>query len=165
MKRTELELPSANCDELLAAIDFFRHRQRLSWQELLRNADVDSTWFGKLVKSGDYDADDMQQPIWRLGRALGIPLEELIRFKHKYSPWSPDLHDKRYAVEFLTRHFIIKMQPPVKHRDILIDYCINLVGDGITESTAVAAARDRPPVKIMDVAHIYYRLANRGYFQ
>jgi hypothetical protein len=150
-------------DEMLAVLDFYRHRKRWSWRELCEKAGVDYAPFVECVRSGEFESSNILESMHNLSGALGLDLFQLADFKFKYSLYSRNPFARQYFVEVLTREYCFRLPVPVLHRERLLGYCTNLVAGELKSSQSVAA-RHRPPRKVLDVSHIYQSLVQTGYF-
>jgi len=156
-------IPSVTVDEMFAVVAFFLPRKGFGWNELCNKAGLSPRDTSRAIVSGEYEVDWGLQTVIQMCGALNIDyMEDVVCFKRKYSK-STNLFCQRYYVEFLVRVFIIKRQPPPLHRLPLISHCVSLVGEP-AKSTMEKAARDRPPRKVMDVAHVYKQMIRRGDF-
>lgn len=156
--------PVTTVDGMLAAIEWWRRRKGIEWQDLLRRAGYRDGEVAPRIKAGDYDDEWAITVVMHCADVLNVDFfEDVAGFGQNRCSARGNYYRRLYFVEWLALQFIFKAHPPRDRHERLIEECLGRVTAEPAQTTR-KAARDRPPAKIRDVAQIYDEMCRRGDF-
>lgn len=139
----------------------------LTFNQLCAKAGVDTVQAKEAIAKGTYGLPATLPILQCLLRALGLDESYLFGSYHQQAPTGgrASTVDRRRQVRTLAWDFGLRSSPKISNPRIrqLADYCANLIN--VRPSTSVLQAA-RPPIPrtTLDVAFIYKRLDQQGYF-